>query len=74
MVDLQEDTGFCLYPGDSHGSGLDFSVFHGGEEHASQSVRSASTSSYSFKPLDAPNGSVTVRLEYRRGVDSKVCV
>lgn len=75
LVDLKEDTGFCLYPGDSRGSGLDFSVFHGGEEqeHAGQSARSASTSCYAFKPLDAPNGSVTIRLEYRRGVDSKVC-
>lgn len=76
LADLQEDTGFCLYPGDSRGSGLDFSAFHGGEEHAGQShsARSASTSRYAFKPLDAPNGSVTVRLEYRRGVDSKVCM
>lgn len=73
LVDLQEDTGFCLYPGDSRGSGLDFSAFHGGEEHTDQSARSASTSCYAFKPLDAPNGSVSVRLEYRRRVDSKVC-
>eukprot|EP00903_Cladosiphon_okamuranus_P019934 g18320.t1 len=73
LVDLQEDTGFCLYPGDSRGSGLDFSSFHGGEEHAVQCARSTSTSRYAFKPLDAPNGSVTVRLEYRRGVDSKAC-
>lgn len=73
LVDFREDTGFCLYPGDSRGSGLDFSAFHGGEEHAGQSGRSASTSRYAFKPLDAPNGSVTVRVEYRRGVDSKVC-
>lgn len=72
LVDLQGDTGFCLYPGDSRGSGLDFSAFLDGEEHAGQSARSTSTSSYAFKPLDAPNGSVTVRLEYRRGVDSKV--
>lgn len=73
LVHSQDDTGFCLYPGGSSGSGLSFSAFAGGgEEQVGQSGRSVSTSCYAFKPLEAPNGSVKVVCHHRRGVDSEV--
>lgn len=73
LVRSQDDTGFCLYPGGSSGSGLNFGSFaSGGEEQVGQSDQGISTSFYAFKPLDAPNGSVKVICHHRRGIDSEV--
>lgn len=57
------------------GSGLDFSIHDADKhkhEHGSQRDPLVSASCYTFKPLDAPNGVITIKVTFRRGVDPKV--
>lgn len=82
LVDTRDDMGFCLYPIldlSRGGLGLEFSGAGSGEKdetrvntHVGQGGQTASTDSYSFKPLEAPHGKIKIKVTYRRGVDSKV--
>ena len=78
-MDTRDDMGFCLYPIldlSRGGLGLEFSGAGSGEKdetHADTHVgQTASTDSYSFKPLEAPHGKIKIKVTYRRSADSKV--
>lgn len=68
--------GFCLYPildGGGGGSGLSFSTATSdNEDGGCRKELNTSIGRYSFKPLEAPDGSIKINVSYRRGVDPKV--
>lgn len=72
----RDDMGFCLYPildRGGGGSGLSFSTVPSNSDDGGCRIdRKMSTGCYSFKPLEAPHGSMRITVTYRRGVDPKV--
>lgn len=72
----RDDMGFCLYPildRGGGGSGLSFSTDTSNSDDGGCHIdRKMSTGCYSFKPLEAPHGSIRIKVSYRRGLDPKV--
>lgn len=75
--ETQDDIGFCLYASrESNGSGLDFKPVADTDmqpemQAAMHSKRSA-TGVYAFKPLEAPCGTIKIKVAYRQGPEPKV--
>lgn len=76
-MDAADDLGFCLYPvldDSSGGSGLSFSSppADPDEHNLEREEQKTSTSSYAFKPLEAPRGAISIKVTFRRVLGLKV--
>lgn len=71
-----DDMGFCLYPvleSGHGGSGLNFSALvTNTRDDELQRPQKNSTGCYAFKPLEALQGAIKIKVNFQRGVDPKV--